>query len=88
MKKGNIEDGLVTPQDLARKTGVTIHQINDYIRRHLLKVSKYDKHTRCLANPPSADIVRFVTRHVEKSGNLRGCEELLRAKYPEYYGRT
>jgi len=88
MKKSSVGDGFISPQDLAKRTDVTIHQINDYTRRHLLRVTKYSKRTRCLAEPPSSAIVRFIQRHVEENGNLRGCDELLVSKYPDYYKQS
>ncbi len=88
MKKRVVAEGLITPQALGKKAGVSIHQVNDYIRRGLLRITKYEKHTRCLAEPPSSQIVMSIKKHLEKSGSLSACEKDLKTRYPAYYDRA
>ena len=77
-KQKNEDDGLVSVKQLAAKARTSEHVVNDYIRRGLLRVVRYIKRRRCLADPPSTKILREIREHVATHGNLRDVEAILK----------
>jgi hypothetical protein len=81
----SLEVGLVSVQRLSEATGISQFQVNDYIRRGLLKVANREGRTRLLREPPAHSIINAIREYMNDHGNLNKCLSHLMNLFPDYY---
>ncbi len=85
LKRPPNSNELASVQELSDRTGLTLHQINDYISRDFLLVARRKGRTRLLKDPPAGKVCRVIQAYLDEYGNLNRCGEHLRGRFPGYY---